>query len=474
MSLEDKINRLEEDIGTAAEVSQVTARILTELMRSEPLPADLEKARGFLRSARDLLRHGEQETSQQLYQQAADTCASVQQWLAVADLAIGPFVLRSFLEKNQPAPEQRKALIRYFFRKRPHAENDRDKLDYLITSYFASGTDHAVESLSSTELQQAIEDLSVGTASAELSDAAVVMLDELESLIARIGDYTNFDQLVHARMVERVRALKTNLGEEFFHPRVLRTVVRFNTSFRRHFEALFRQQLEAVRRESRQQLQEAWDLVRAIEETYERLSLPESERLSGPAAEGEAAAATEERVGRPLEALDERPPIDRLVSRDQATQKENELRGIVSRLTRFIQKLSPDDAKADKVVFTLRQGEVELSRWEREAFSQAASANAPACARAIQYALGIMALTEEELARYRQARSDRYLWKTHFDLLSYSIGRSVELLQTIRGLIREGAPEGEAAWFGPLLQTALRLATLLNKVGPVFEGAQAA
>ncbi|MFQ5778550.1 MAG: hypothetical protein ACE5IP_11155 [Terriglobia bacterium] len=472
-SLEDKVNRLEQDIGVAAHVSTLTGRILSELMRSEPPPAELEKARGFLRSARDLLKQGEQETPGQLYQQAADAYASVQQWLAVGDLAIGPFVLRTFLEKNPPEREQHKALIRYFLQKRPHAENDRDKLDYLVTAYFAPRSTGGAELLSPSELPRALEALFAGCGSAKLSDAAGVMLDELESLSARIEDYTTFDQLVHARMVERVRALKTNLREEFYHPQVLKAVVRFNTKFRLNFESLFRQQLEAVRRETREQLEQAWELVRAIEEAYEDLSLPKEERVS-PAPPQEAAQGAEERVGRPLEALEERPPIERLVRRDPAAQKEKELSGIVARLARFIEKLPPDQAKAEKILFTLRQGQVELSRWEREAFGQAAGAAAPESVRAIQYALGLMALTEEELMRYREARSDRYRWKTHFDLLGYSVGRSVELLETIRGLIRKGAPAGEAAWFGPLVQTALRLATLLNRVGPVFEGDKAA
>lgn len=474
MSLADKLNRLEQDIAVAAHASTVTGRVLSELMRPEPPPADLEKARGFLRSARDLLKHGEEETSGQLCQQAADAHTSMQQWLAVSDLAISPFVLRTFLEKNLPPRDQHQALIRYFLQKRPHAENDRDKLDYLVTAYLAPRSTGGAEALSPAELGRTLEELCADSGPAELSDAAGVMLDELESLSACIEDYTTFDQLVHARMVERVRALKTNLREEFYHPQVLQAVVRFNTKFRLYFELLFRQQLEAVRRETRQQLEQAWELVRAIEEAYEDLSLSKAERGSRPLAPEEEAQGAGERVGRPLEALEERPPIDRLVRRDQSGQKEKELSGIVARLARFIEKLPPDQAKAEKVLFTLRHGQVELSRWEREAFGSAARTAAPESVHAIQYALGLMALTEEELMRYREARSDRYRWKTHFDLLGYSVGRSVELLETIRGLIRKGAPAGEAAWFGPLLQTALRLATLLNGVGPVFEGDKAA
>ncbi len=74
----------------------------------------------------------------------------------------------------------------------------------------------------------------------------------------------------------------------------------------------------------------------------------------------------------------------------------------------------------------------------------------------------------EEVVRYQRTRDDRYLWKPHFDLLSYAVVRSVDLLKTIHGLVREDIPAEEAAWFGPLLQISLRLATTLNKLIPVF------
>jgi len=156
------------------------------------------------------------------------------------------------------------------------------------------------------------------------------------------------------------------------------------------------------------------------------------------------------------------------VRRGEDPQKEGELRGIITRLARFVEKLPPDQAKAERVAFPLREAQLELASWEREAFVSAMAGTAPESVRAIQYALGIIAWVEEELVRYQKTRGDRYLWKTHFDLLSYAVVRAGELLKSIRGLIREGAPREEAAWFMPLLQTALRLATTLNHVAPVF------
>lgn len=471
MFLEEQIRRLEQEIGRMEQVTHLTERLLAEVMKSAAPPTDLEKVRGFLRSAHDLLKHGEQDTAQQLVDQARQALESVRHWLAVADLGISPFLLRTFLEREPPGRDRQRSLIRYFLTKSPHAENDRDKLDYLLTAFFSSGPAEEVQArLARTkELHRAVEELFEGVSPPELPLAAEMMMHEMESLIARVEDFTEFDQLVHARMVERVRALKINLGESFYHPQVLPTVIRFNVAFRQHFDKLLRQQLAAVRQETRQRLEEAWQLVRAIEAASESLALPEAQRVGGGLEVELGEEAVEPRLGRPLEVLDERPPIDRLVRRGAEPQKESELRGILNRMARFLARLPAEQARADKVVFPLRHAELELSDWEREAFAPPAAETAPQGARTIQYALGVMAWIEEELTRYQQVRAERYLWKTHFDHLSYAVVRALDLLKAIRELIRPGAPEAEAAWFGPLLQTALRLGNTLNRVRPVFE-----
>lgn len=447
-------------------------RLLGELVKSEPPPAKLDKVRGTLRSARELLQAGQPQAAELLTGQAESALQAVRQWLAVGDLAISPFTLRTYLERNRLEHGPLQALIHYHLTKNPHAENDRDKLDYLLTSYFGPEGASAVQTEAGREaLRQALKGLCAGLARKdELSDPAQVMLHEFESLIAFIGDFNDFDQLVQARMVERVRALKTNLAEEFYHPRALATVVRFNLTFRRHFEMLFHQQLGHVREEARRRLEQASEVLQAIEAAYEVLSLARAEDGGPPPPAGEElGGALPTRVGRAHEVVDERPPIDRLVRGGQERQKENELRGIISRITRFIEKLPPEQAAAEKAVFRLRQGALQLDTWEREAFDAAAMAAAPESTRAIQYCLGVIAWVEEELARYQETRDDRYLWKAHVDLLSYAVARAVELLTSIRALFREAVPAGEAAWFESLRDTARRLGATLRRVIPVFE-----
>jgi len=462
VSSEERIRSLEEEVAQLERVARLSEAMLAEQMKSTPPPVNLEQVRHFLRSAKDLLKHGEQETAQELMQKAEEALHAVRQWLAVGDLGISPFLLRSHLEKNRLNGELQRALILYFLRKQPHAENDRDKLDYLLSAYFLAA-EPAPEKIATM-----VAEFFAELPPRELQPAAQMMLHELQSLAARIQDFTDFDQLVHARIVERARALKINLGEGFYDPDALPTIIRFNLAFRGHFEKLLHKQLADVRQGIRQQIEEAWKATRAIEAACEKLALPEGARAGAAVADDEEEGPAEPRMGRPLETLEERLPIDRLVRRGEDPQKEGELRGIITRLARFVEKLPPDQAKAERVAFPLREAQLELASWEREAFVSAMAGTAPESVRAIQYALGIIAWVEEELVRYQKTRGDRYLWKTHFDLLSYAVVRAGELLKSIRGLIREGAPREEAAWFMPLLQTALRLATTLNHVAPVF------
>lgn len=474
MVLEEAIKRVEDDLGRVQRVVELNQRVLGEVMKDEPLPTSLEKISENLRSARDLGQHNDVKAAERLLGHADDAVRSLRQWLAVTDLGISPFNLRSFLEKNPLPRDDHAALIRYFLAKHPHAENDRDKVDYLLTGYLVPSGSGETALPEAAPLRDAVEELLAGRGGQPLSAAAEVMVHEMESLVARVADFGDFDQLVQARMVERARALKTNLGEEFYHPHVLPTVLRFNVSFRRHFDRLLNEQLQSVRENTRQALDEARTLVGAVQAAYEARELSHGRGTPAAAGGEQPEAESSERVGRPLDVVDERPPIDRLVRVGQAAPKEKELRGIVSRLARVVEKLTPEQAAAEKVTLPLRQGQIELTTWERESFTTAASRTAPESTRTIQYAVAVVAWIEEELTRYQQTRHDRYLWKTHLDLLSYAVVRSLDLLKTINDLIRVEAPEAEAVWFPELLQTALRLGAMLERVAPVFEQPAAA
>lgn len=455
-----------QDLRRIVPVMQAT---LAELLRSSALPANLEAIENFLWTARKLEQHGEADVIQQLLGQAEAGIQSLRQWLALGDLAISPYILRTYLERHPLEPAAQEAWIRYFVEKTPHADSDRDKLDYLVTSHFSLVRDSEVLPRFETpaELSAAMKALLARPAAPELEASVQIMLHELESLLALVQDYQDFDQLIAARIVERARALKTNLGETFYHPDVLSVVVRFNVSFRRHFEKLFRQQTAAVKGQARAFIEAARQALAAIQDAFKELAVPAGTRGASELSRAGKEAAPPVRLGRPLEVVDERAPIDNLVSRSQDPRKENELRGIIKRIERHLAGLTPEQAAAGHIAFPLRNALVELYEWEREAFAPAAETQAPVSAPLVQVSVGLIAWMEEELVLHQKNRSDRYQWKPHFDLLSYALARTHEQLQTILGVLQAGPPE-EAGWFAALVNTAQRLVQVTDKVAPVF------
>jgi len=463
------LSELEEHIQYLTHILPLTERILQELLRTPPPPTNLEKITGLLNSARQLEQRGEAAAVEQVRQQVEAGLQALRQWLAMADLGISPYVLRTYLERNPIAPAVQRALIRYFLDKTPHAESDRDKLDYLLTSYFAIVRDTGVEPrfASLAELADRVKSFFSRPVPA-LEPPAEIMLHELESLTSRVADFRDFDQLVQARIVERARALKINLGETFYHPRVLPTVISFNLTFRRHFEELFRCEVEEVKAQARAALAAARQIFHAIQSAFVALPVADVERVGAGIPVRPEVAAGEERLGRPLEIIDERPPMDRLIRRSLELQKENELRGIIKRIACHVEAISPAQVESGHIVFPLRHTKVELYPWEYAAFAPAAEGRAPISARTIQFSLGLVAWMEEELTLYQRNRSHRYLWKPHFDMLSYAAKRTHDQLKTIHELLRPEAEPEERAWFPGLVKTAQRLLHTLEKIAPVF------
>lgn len=462
------LGQLEQAVNDLKQIVPRVEQILQELLCPSPPPVRLETIENFLRSIRQLPEHGELGVVEQLREQAETSLESLRHWLAVADLGISPFILRTHLEKKPPEAAGQRAWIRYFLAKKPHAESDRDKLDYLLSAHFIIVHDSEVEPRysSAKELRKEIDALFAEPVTQEPEAPVQVMLHELESLLARVNDFQDFDQLVGARMVERARALKINLGENFYHPQALTTVVRFNVTFRRHFEKLFRHQIEQVKAQTTAFIEAARQILTVIEEAFEDLPVP-TETWIGAGPGSPPVRDSEARIGRPFEVTTERPPIDRLVHRHHDPQKEAELRGIIKRIARHLAAL-PEGEAAGRIVFPLRHATLEIYDWEREGFTAGAEKQAPVSAETIQTSLGLIAWMEEEHTLYEKNRPDRYQWKPHFDMLSYAVEHTHDQLHTIYGLLEEGGPPTEATLFPALVNTAQRLLKVLEKVAPVF------
>ena len=465
--LED-ILKLEQDILSLGPVIGLSSGILSDLlMRKGALPPmDIAKVKNFLQSATKLAQAGDEETARMLIHQARDALQEIGQWLTVTDFGISAFILRTYLEKKPLPEESLAAILRYYLAKNPHAHNDRDKLDYLMLEYFDGKltlTDEPNPKIL-LDIEDLLEPLVPQYALPEPSQLIEKSLEALYDLRALLASFNDFDKLIHSKLVERSRAIKIFLAESFYHPSVLPRIVHFNLEFRKKFDALLEAQLAKVRKVSESRIDEAWEVLRAIQDVYERMELPELH-----VEEGGGALKPDIKpdliLGRPLDSESERIPLERLQRGDVDLRKDTDLQGIITRIKKFVAEIPPE-ASGQDTMLPLRQTQIRMTPAERAAFLP--TDQPPLSAGTMQMGLALVAWMEEELEAYREKAGEKYVWKPHFDMLSHAVARSVELLHVIRSILHDEAPQEEATWFGPLISVALRLGESLNHVLPVF------
>ena len=472
LSLKDELAELKASFDRIEPVIPITTTILSEaLERPVEAPADIERARKFLSSALGLVALEDDTTARQIMEEALNAHNQVSQWLTITDFGITPLHLRTYLVKNPMSDRDLKALIMYYLAKAPRAHNDRDKLDYLLLEYFMDKIELTDEASPAVllEIEDQFEPLIPPVDMPEPSKVIELKLSELYSLRSHLTEFTDLDKLIQSRLVERARALKLQLGESYFHPSVLPRVIHFNLDFRRRFDNLFENQINAVQKASLSRIDEAWEIIRAIEEAYECLEFPELHRKGAgvPASRNTMDLI----VGRELAVQNERIPLERLQRGEAELRKDADLQGIIGRIAKYVvENPAPD---ASDVVMNLRMAGLKLSAEERDAFGPS-EGDAPKAAEAIQLGLGLIAWMDEERASYQDKVEDRYNRKPHFDMLSHAVAQTIEFLHNVRAMIKAEAEESEAAWFGPLVKISLRLGEALNHALTVFESEEQA
>ncbi|MGH9787365.1 MAG: hypothetical protein ACRD4U_01510 [Candidatus Acidiferrales bacterium] len=430
----DRIGLREQDGADLEALVRLTERILGDSAEESSQLLNLGVARVFLQQAREQFQKGEAETGELKLARAGEVLKETRAWLSLCDQKVTPLVLRGHLASASPSRPLLRALIRHFLRKEPRNHYDRDKLDHVVTEYLWGNADKVAPS----GLRTKAEELFAGIEWKPLSSDAEGLARELDSLARQVESSAGTDKLLLHKTLERAHLLKSQLGEEFYHPHILPVVVSFNRTLRRYFlKHHYRQQLEGLCQETRQNLDDATQLVVKIQEAYKRLCSPQRLQLG-------YGAVAEEELG-------------------------ESFRLTVARLALFLRMLPAEQAQAPTVAFPSYSGPFTLASWERDAFLKFSLEKTPPSARTIQFALGLMVWMEDEMARYQRSLDDKGGPNPHFYPLSYGIRCALELLFDIRALLGEGAVNTETLWFLHLKDTADRLALTLRHVIPVFQ-----
>jgi hypothetical protein len=218
------------ELALLATVQSFYQRLLSNQLGGElPAPAEL---------APDVISHADDVRS---------TLDQMHLWIQLLDMAITPAMLRIGVQSDLD-PEVAEALLRYFARHRDDSGANRDKTDLVATFLFRHprvpgqwekrgyGLDGSIP-LSPFEIAL-LEILSESDVPI-LSEADVQLLREFGPLLEQAHRFQDFSALMDSGIIQRVRELKSALGESIYHPGVLATLAPYNAAFGDRFHTLF-------------------------------------------------------------------------------------------------------------------------------------------------------------------------------------------------------------------------------------------
>ncbi len=397
---------------------------------------------------------------------AAQSAATLKQWLDLLDMAISPPMVRDAL-KDASARETAEALLRYFVAKRPKDIADHEKTDFIATFLYRcfspgpppppeiykpqpddTGSEPKQRKPFENEIYRILGEMELPTLTEEHSQ----LLREFHFITQEVDDFRHFDQLMDSGVMQRVREIKQAFGDSFYHPRVRAILAEYNVFFGARFDDLFRhaakqiknfvakvqeeggsimarvdgdvtvQQLAEVEENEilRTEYGRAQEAFRKISKMKKAVDIRGSARPAASAPPVARPAAVPTR--RPAVAPAAAPPSARSVGSETVIIKnlleESKLKGVEDSLCEFVRAAAPDWNH----VVPVRRGEITLSASEIEAFradyGDEKSFRADYAA-ALRLIIALQARLMEELEDYRTKRKSAHLWQPHADTLAY-------------------------------------------------------
>jgi hypothetical protein len=226
------------ELAILATVQGFYEKLLQESVEGEvPVPAGLET----------VSLHGDHDVGEIL--------GTMRRWLRLLDLAITPAMLRHAFT-DEVDPEIAEAMLRYFVRKKDHADSDRDKTDIVATFLYRHprvpgqweqrgyGLDG---SLPLSPFEIALIEILADADLPPLPEEHLQILRRFDSLEEQVLGFGEFNALLESGIIQTVRQLKQSLENSFFHPGVLATIAPYNATFGAKFDELFRASTKEIK-----------------------------------------------------------------------------------------------------------------------------------------------------------------------------------------------------------------------------------
>lgn len=195
--------------------------------------------------------------------------------LLVADDRISPSLLRRFFERLK---RQDDAIIEYLIRFYLYAdavEGDwRDKLDFLFTRLGEDFDALRGEFLVRESLQlrpRIIELVSILRTAPLQQDEIVPLIRALNSMREDIHAAENFDDLTGRNLLRDARTFKHRVGDVFFHPDVLLSIIELNVAAKNRFIQLYRNEEQRIVEDSAKLLEHGDAIERNFGDTNPEL-----------------------------------------------------------------------------------------------------------------------------------------------------------------------------------------------------------
>ena len=292
------------ELAILATVQGFYQKLLRDTLGGDvPIPRGLDE---------DALRHTDRELP--------NTLSRMYRWLHLLDMAITPAMLRQALTPDTDS-EVAEALLRYFVRRRETSDVNRDKTDLIATFLYRHprvpgqweqsgyGLDGALP-LSPFEI--ALIEILADSDVPSLPEEHVQLLRRFDPLREEVSRFRDFNSLMDAGIIGRVRELKQWLDSSFYHPGVLATVSAYNATFGKKFDELFAKALTEIKTFG-QALEDMGGTilttVDGVEVTVEHVAAIEKNQML----QADYGSTLEKfrRVSKLKKELDRRPPIRR-------------------------------------------------------------------------------------------------------------------------------------------------------------------
>ena len=411
---------------------------------------------------------------------------SLQNWLALLDMAIAPPTIRDGL-KDSVSTETAEALLRYFCAKRSHTDHDRDKTDFVTTFLYKTviPAERQVRPEMNvdepSEFEEELYTILVDQEVVALAEEHRQLVREFPFVRQEVDELRTFDELMDSGVIQRVRELKQRFGNSFYHPRVLSTIAEYNVFFGRRFDELFKETAQHIKQFAATVQKQGGSIMSRVEgdvtvkhltevkedevltaeygsaqESFRKISKfkkavdartkgrPQPPPPIEPQFTPAAAPAAMRTAAAPAPALSASVPEMHAAAAINPVIEQGKLRSAEDSIRNFILAADPKSAN----IVPLKHGNLALTNAEvetfRSDFGNEKSFRAD-FARVVRATAAAQTRFMEELREYKSKQGSTYLWKPHADALTWLVtfaqGQVQQTAEVLRAAEQRGLQE---------------------------------